>query len=269
MTDLPLRLWKQTLSTIQLVRLPAVWVPLAVGLATLIASLLIVPGEEPSFWNWIGLPAIALFGALAILADTSRHRPRTSPIEKNNLLLIAVLALVVAVTLSFFTSWIGTAVFVLALCLIAAIALRSRRTRHVSIVLTGMIALLVPIWTWIALDADTPGLLLLAPLGILAWFSDVYMRAALDSDTRESIRRARSFRFLSWLGLLSATILTTMLAISSDVHNGWAVVAALGAVCCIGADAGLPQHASLPGTWSRQLIALGFAWLGLFWLTSL
>ena len=269
MSDLPLRLWKQTQSTLLLIRAPAVWVPFAVGIASLIASLLIIPGDEPSFWNWVGLPVIAILGGFAILADASRRIPRKTGIQRNDLAIVALLALAVAVALSLFTTLFGTAIFVLGVCLVAAISLRILRNRKVSPALSGAVALVVPIWIWIALDVDSPGLLLLIPLGLLAWFSDVYMRSALQSDTSESTKGARSFRFLSWLGLLTGTVLTTLLAISSDVGNSWAVIGALGAVICIGADAGLPQHASLPGTWSRQLMALGFAWLGLFWLTSL
>ena len=269
MSDLPLRLWKQTQLTLLLIRSPAVWVPFAVGIASLIASLLIIPGDEPSFWNWVGLPTIAILGGLAILADASRRIPRKSRVQRNDLAIVALIALAVAVALSLFTSIFGTAVFVLCVCLVAVIGLRTLRTRNVSPVLSGAVALLIPIWIWIALDADSPGLLLLIPLGLLAWFSDVYMRAALQTDTSESSKGARSFRFLSWLGLLSATVLTTLLAISSDVGNSWAVIGALGAVICIGSDAGLPQHSSLPGSWSRQLMVLGFTWLGLFWLTSL
>lgn len=269
MIDLPLRLWKQTQSTLLLLRMPAAWIPLAVGLTSLIAALLIVPGTEPSFWNWIGLPIMALFGAISILADMARRRPRTAAIDRTDLLIIAIIALICATTISLFTTLFGTAIFLLALCFVAAISIRTARTKRVPVVLAGTVALLIPVWTWFALDAQNSGLLLLVPIGILALFGDRYMRSALATDTRESTTSARSFRFLSWLALLSAMILTTVLAISSDVSNGWAVIGALGAVVCIGADAGLPQHSSLPGTWSRQLMALGFAWLSLFWLTSL
>ncbi|MEJ7839543.1 MAG: hypothetical protein WKF81_12045 [Thermomicrobiales bacterium] len=269
MPDFPLRLWKQTQATLLMVRMPTVWIPLAVGLASLIASLLIVPGTEPSFWNWIGLPIVATLGGLSVLADMSRRYPRTTAVERRDLLIVAVVALVCATIISLFTTLLGTAIFVLALCLIAAMAIRSRSRQRIPVVLAGAVALLIPIWIWFALDSQTSGLLLLVPLGLLAWFADTYMKAALQTDTRESTSGARSYRFLSWLALLAATIMTTLLAISSDVSNSWAVIGALGAVILIGADAGLPQHSSLPGSWSRQIMALGFAWLTLFWLTSL
>lgn len=269
MTDFPLRLWKQIQATLHLLRLPAAWIPLAVGLASLISALLIVPGTEPSFWNWIGLPIMAVFGAISILASVARRRSRTNSNDRTGLLIITVVALICATSISLFTTLLGSAIFLVAFCLIAAMAIRTARTTRVPVVLAGAVALLIPVWIWFALGAQSSGLLLLVPVGILAWFADRYMHSALIADSYESTTSARPFRFLSWLALLTATILTTVLAMSNDVGNSWAVIGALGAIVCIGADAGLPQHSSLPGTWSRQLMALGFAWLSLFWLTSL
>jgi hypothetical protein len=269
MSDFPLRLGTQIQSTLQLVRLSQVWVPLVTGFVALIVSMLIVPGDEPSIWNWFGLPLIACCIALAIFAIIQRQAPRRSTTARNDLTIIATVSLAIATTLSAFTTLEGTAVLLIGTVLLAALAIRTWRARPLSVVLCGTVAILVPIWTWLALDASTAGLLLLFPLGFLAWFADRQMLLALNADTSESSTNARSFRFVSWLSLLAATILTTLLAVSGDVNNAWAVVGTLGALACIGAEVGLPQHASLPGIWSRQLIATGFAWLGICWLTSL
>lgn len=269
MSRLPRRLWQQVLHVVKLLHSPAVWIPTLAGFSSLTVSLLIVPDTEPSAWNWFGLVLIALFGALSILSIAARALPRANATGKNELALIAIATLVMAMLLNLFMTLNGTAILLIGICLIAALALQSRRARSISVILTGVIVLLVPIWTWISLDETHAGLLLLFPLGILAWFSDRHMRAALTADTRESATPARSWRFISWLGILIGAILTTVLALSSNVGNGWAVVGTLGAITCIGADAGVPQHASLPGRYSRPLVGVAFAWLALCWLASL
>jgi hypothetical protein len=269
MSDFPLRLGPQIQSTLHLLRLSRVWIPLLTGFATLIASMLIVPDTEPSIWNWFGLPLITGCVALAIFAIVELQTPRRSTTARNDLTIIAVVSLAIAATMSFFTTLAGTAVLLVGTVIVTALAIRTWRTRSLSVVLCGVIAILVPIWTWIALDASNAGLLLLFPIGLLAWFADRQMLAALTTDTSESSTNARSLRFLSWMSLLAAAVLTTILAVSGDISNAWAVVGALGVLACIGADAGLPQHASLPGAWSRQLIATGFVWLSICWLTSL
>jgi hypothetical protein len=269
MSDFPLHFWKQVQYVVNLLRSPAAWVPTIAGFAALIVSLLIVPKTEPSIWNWLGLPLIAILSTLALLAMASRTLPRTKPKSPFNLALIAIVALAIATILNLFLTLTGTATLLIGICLIAAMTVRNRRSAAPSIPLTGVVALLVPIWVWISLDQGNAGLLLLIPLGLIAWYSDRQMQAALAADTRESASSARSWRFISWLGILTGATLTSLLAISSDVNNGWAVVGALGAIACIAADAGLPQHASLPGRYSRPLIGLGFAWLILCWLVSL
>jgi hypothetical protein len=269
MLNLPLRLWMQVQNVVKTLRIAAAWMPVAAGGIALIVSLLIVPQTEPSVWNWFGLPLIALLTSISLLAMVQRTMPRTSPTARNELLLLAGFGLVLATVLNLFLTLAGTAFLLVGVCLIAAVALRYGRTSQPSMPLTGIVVVLVPIWCWLSLDQATAGLLLPIALACLAWFADSQMQHALGADTTESATASRASRFISWLSVLFGAVLTTLLAISSDIGNGWAVIGALGAVACIAADAGVPQHASLPGRYSRPLMGLAFAWLLLCWLVSL
>ena len=269
MQNFPLRLWMELRNVVTSLKTPATWIPVAAGFITLIICLLVVPGTGPSLWNWLGLPLIALLVTFSLLAMVRRTIPRIPFPSRTYLLLIAVAALVLATILNLFLTLVGTAILLIGVCLIAAVAIRYGPTSTLSLPLTGVIIILVPIWSWLSLDQSSPGLLLPIALAGIAWFADRQMQHALEADTRESVSTARSARFISWLAVLFGAVLTTLLAISSEVNNTWAVLGALGAIACIAADAGVPQHASLPGRYSRPLMGLAFGWLLLCWLVSL
>jgi hypothetical protein len=269
MADFPLRLLAHVRATALVLRLPAAWIPTFAGFVAVVIALLTKPGATPGFWNWIGILGIATLSGLAILLDLSRNTPRASQATRNELGIVAFCALVLGVALNLLASVWGAIALVCGVVLIAALAHRVWRVRPVSMILSGVVAVVAPMWVWISLDAATWGLLLLLPIAILAWFADRYMASALGAAHDESMTLGRSWRFLAWLALLAGTLLTTVLAVSTGISNTWAVIGAFGALICIGADAGLPQHASLPGVWSRPLMATGFAWLSLCWLASL
>jgi uncharacterized membrane protein YeaQ/YmgE (transglycosylase-associated protein family) len=176
-----------------------------------------------------------------------------------------VLALILCLTFSF-----GTALlFSIGITLVTLIAATDIDERSPWAV-TGALLIVVPAWTWSALDAWTWSLLLLVPLSLIGIVSDGHLRAAdALAPTVTSPLTSRGHLLAGWLGVLVAAVLVVAFGIPGDNRNAAILLCAIGAMILVGID-------FLASTSTRQdrslqfpLVDAAFIWIVFCWIVSL
>lgn len=235
---------------------------------SLILSMLLAPGAVPSAWDWFRLLAGFLLGgsALLLLSASQHLDPATG---SQHLVMGAGAGLIAGFAVSL-TFGVGTVLlYSLAFTTAGYLVLANRRLSGPRLV-GGVIAALIPLWVWSALDAWISGLLVLLPLVTIAVMADGHMRLATQAIEPTSGLSRRGHRLAAWLGVLGSALLVALLALATSHALPIAALAGLGAVLLVGLEAASPTPAE--GSWrvsSVTLIDTASAWIAFCWLAGL
>jgi hypothetical protein len=235
---------------------------------SLVLTIVLAPGTAASGWDWIRLWLAACCGGAALLATHLAQRSDPANVARQQLLLLAAVLVVIACTLNLTFSVGATAFFTLGLIVAGYLILLDRGSTSARDC-GAIIAAVVPFWIWSALDAWTPGLLVLLPLLLVGVMVHRHMRRATTA-TRTDPLSSRGHRLAAWLGVLGSALTIALLALLTSHALAIAALAGTGAVVLIGLEAASPSPAE--GPWrvsSIGIVDAAMAWIGLCWLAGL
>lgn len=238
-------------------------------LASLFLSILLAPDAAASGWDWLRLWLAALCAGSALLTlHLSLRAPDDSP-ERQQLILLAGVLVIIGFALNLTFSLGTTAFYTLALLVAGYLALFNR-TSNSGRDSGTIIAALIPFWVWSALDAWSPGLLVLLPLLLVGVVVDGHMRRATMPGQEGDPLSTRGHRLAAWLGVLGAALVIGLLSLLTSHALAISALAGTGAVILIGLEAATPGPAE--GSWRVSSVAIvdaAMAWIALCWLAGL
>ncbi|HEV2066015.1 MAG TPA: hypothetical protein VGR08_04200 [Thermomicrobiales bacterium] len=273
MSQVLVSLWHQIRVSVALFRYRAVQL---IGIAAFVIAVLAVslaPDASPSGWDWARIVLILCTATVALLCFVASRDPETRSADQQQRLFAAAVLVTIALLLNIVFGF-GTAVaFSIGFTLIALLAQTDNSGRSPWL-LCGALGVVIPFWIWTALDAWHIGLLLLAPLGVIAMVSDGHMRDAatcpVPETTPPSTMTAHGHRLASRLGILAAAMLILVAGLPSSGSSPWLAAGAVGAVIGIGLEAGLPRTRGRSAERRSVLLCdAALAWIVICWLASL
>ncbi|HYJ12271.1 MAG TPA: hypothetical protein VEW66_01675 [Thermomicrobiales bacterium] len=242
-------------------------VGMALVVGSLLLSIVLAPGTTASGWDWVRLWLAAFCGGAALLTTHLAQRSNPAQPIRQQFLVLAAVLVVIASVLNLTFSIGTTALFTLVLIVAGYLTLLERTP------MTGrdsgaIIAVLVPFWVWSALDAWSPGLLVLLPLVVIGVVVDGHMRRT--TPTTADALSPRGHRLAAWLGVLGSALGIALLSLLTNHAVATSALAGAGAVILIGLEAASPSPAE--GPWRVSSVAIidaAMAWIGLCWLAGL
>lgn len=235
----------------------------------LLLAVILAPGSPATGWDWFRLWLAAILGACTLLALRLFQRENETRGDHQRLLLIAGVLVVTSFALNL-TFSVGTTAFYTLGLIVAGYLTLAERTPVSERAVGAIVAALVPFWVWSALDAWTPGLLVLLPLLLTGVIVDGHMRRAAAPDAGSDPLTPRGHRLAAWLGVLGCALAVALLSLLTSHALAIAALAGTGAVILIGLEAASPSPAE--GSWRVSSVAIvdaAIAWIALCWLAGL
>jgi len=273
MSQVLVSLWKQIRVSVALFRYRAVQL---IGFAAFVIAVVAVslaPDATPSGWDWMRIILILCTATVALLCYLAARDPEATSESQQQRLFAAGILITIALLLNIAFGF-GTAItFSIGLTL-GALLSQTYHTGRTPWLFCGALAIVIPFWIWTALDAWHIGLLMLAPLGVIAVVSDGHMRDATACSPPEPIPASamspRGHRLASRLGVLTAAMLILVAGLPGSGSTSWLVAGALGAMIGLGLEAGLPRTRGVPAERRSVLLCdAALAWIVICWLGSL
>lgn len=233
--------------------------------STVLVATWSAPGGAAGAVDWLRIGTILIASLLTVLL-LADDRPGSADDQPRLLGSLFFLLLAIVVNLTY---GLGTAVVYSIGCSLIGVAVLRLRGDARTWLESVLIALLVPQWIWLALDVWDAGLLLLIPLAALAILSTGHRRFAVRRAGGPATISGRAHRLASWLGVLTAALMTLLVGLVSDASNTWVSLGAIGAVLALGLEVGLGRTGSSDQDRGAAAIDVALAWVALAWLISL
>ena len=245
-----------------------------VALVIAVLATWFAPDTASSWLDWTRILLAVGVGALGVLMLIAARDHTIQLAERQQRLVGAGVLVLIAIVLSATFTFGAAIVFSIGFSLLAVLAAWDGPTGS-AWQFRGLLGVTIPIWVWTALQAWDWGLLVLVPLAVLAFISDGHVRDAATARGSDTTTHAgtklsrRAHRLGSWLGILGSALLILTIGLVSDATDTWVALGAIGAIVCVGIDAGLPGSGTAAARRSISLCDAGLAWIAFCWMVSL
>lgn len=134
--------------------------------------------------------------------------------------------------------------------------------------LSASVVVLIPWWTWSALDAWSIGLFVLLPLAALAFVSADHLRDAyreIDPDAETEGLSKRAHRYASWIAMAAGGVLIIVAGLIGATAHAWIALGGIVLALAIPLEAGSKGTSADPA----RISDIAFLLAALCWLIAI
>lgn len=232
--------WQQVLTSLHLLKDRHAFFCALTACLVAVTSIAVAPIDHVSPLAWVGLLSIGALSMTAVIAFIASDHHGISIENRQHRQTAALTLAVTAGVLNMMFGFWSTVLLALGMFIIVRQA-RSVRPGQFPWMLGATIVLLIPWWTWSALDAWSIGLFLLLPLAALAFVSADHLRDAyqnVDPDAPLIGLSNRAHRYASWIAMSAAGVLIVVAGLIGTTSHAWVALGGIVLALAVPLEAG-------------------------------